>query len=151
MVKKNSIVFVLRGALAGASGGFSLLLLSALEYKLTLGYIPYPYLFIIQGFPLMLVVGTLAGGSVGGAISLLRIVTRREFGIIGRGVIGFVIILIALIAIWLVGLSRPEDPEKARFPREPVSWTRQVFNGVMIEIVLGVLPGLAAQPKRKLQ
>lgn len=145
----RSLTVILRGALAGALGGLILLLTTMVWYLVTLGGIPFAHLFIFQGLPLMLVVGALAGASVGGAVLLLRKVTGREFGPMGRGVIGFVTILIALVLIGLFGLSRPEDPDKRRFPRESVSWTRQVFNGVMIEIVLGVLPGLVAHPKRK--
>jgi len=140
---------ILRSALGGALGGFIMLLFSVFEYKLSLGYIPYPYLFVIPGLPLVLLVGVLAGALVGGAILLARTMAGREFGPILRGVIGFVIILIALLVIGLYGLSRPQDPEKSRFPREPVSWTRQAVNGVMIGLLFGSLPGLIAQPRGK--
>ncbi|MEK6334025.1 MAG: hypothetical protein AABM67_03690 [Acidobacteriota bacterium] len=144
----SPVAVILRGALGGVLGGGSLLLISVFEYMLSLGYVPYPYLFIVPGLPLALALGALAGGVVAGVVLLSRIVAGREFGPIGRGAIGFVTILIALVVIGLYGLLRAEDPVKSRFPRESVSWARQAANGVVIGIVLGVLPGLMARPKR---
>src|SRR6266851_2793414 len=98
MVKIGSpIAVILRGALGGALGGFVLLLVLAIWYIVTLGGIPYAHLFIIPGLPLMLAIGVLAGVLVGGAILLARMVAGREFGPISRAVIGFVIIIIALL------------------------------------------------------
>src|SRR5438874_3012007 len=92
----NSIAVILRSALGGTLGGFFLLLLSVFEYKFSLGYIPYPQLFLIEGLPLALGVGALAGAAVGGGILILRTMTGKEFGFAGRAVVGFIIILIAL-------------------------------------------------------
>lgn len=103
------MAFVVRGALAGALGGLVIILASMVRYLVTLGGIPYAHLFIIQGLPLMLVVGALAGALVSGAILFLRLVTGREFGPVGRGVIGFVTILIVLVVIGLFGRLRPDD------------------------------------------
>jgi hypothetical protein len=148
MNTRSPVAVILRGALGGVLGGGSLLLISVFEYKLSLGYVPYPYLFIVPGLPLALALGALAGGVVAGVILLSRTLAGREFGLIGRAAIGFVTILVALVVIGLYGLSRPGDPVKSRFPREPVSWTRQAASGVLFGLVLGVLPGLMARPKR---
>ncbi len=129
--------------LGGALGGFILLLISVFAYKLTLGYLPYPHLFLIQGLPLALGLGGLIGAAVGTAIWTMALVTHREFGVIGRVVIGFVI---ALIIIALFTLLGTEDRGLAH---EPVSWTRQAINWMMVGIILGVLPGLMAGPKRR--
>ena len=145
MNKKSLFPFLGRGAAGGALGGFTILMATITWYLVTLGGIPYAYLFIFQGLPLALGVGILVGGFVGAIIWTLGQVKAREFSSVGRTVIGFVIVLVVVV---LFVALRPQDPEKLRFPREQVSWTQQAIKVVMLALVLGALPGVLAKPKR---
>ena len=118
-----------------------LLLISVFAYMFSLGYLPYPHLFLIQGLPLALSLGGLIGAAVGTAIWTMALVTHREFGVIGRVVIGFVIALI------IIGLFTLLGTEGRGLAHEPLSWTRQAINWMMVGIILGALPGLMARTK----
>jgi hypothetical protein len=133
-------MFPVRGALGGALGGFILLLISVL---FSIGHIAYPHLFVIQGLPLALGGGALVGAIVGTAIWMMQLITHTEFGAIGRAVVGFVI---ALIIIGLFSLIRTEDSGLAH---EPISWTQQAINWMMVGIILGALSGLMARAKHR--
>ena len=120
-----------------------MLLISVFAYELTLEYLPYPHLFLIQGLPLALGLGGLIGAAVGTTIWMMGLVAHRKFGAIGRVVIGFVIALIIIALFTLIGT------EDRGLAHEPVSWTRQAFNWIMVGIILGALPGLMARAKHR--
>jgi len=140
--KSGPLPFIARGALGGVPAGFITWLLAVLSDLLRLGYIPYPYLYILA-IPLALLLGVVVGAIVGTAIWILGVVTGREFGSIARAIIGFAI---ALIAIELFALIRPEQRGLAH---EPLSWTRHAINWLMTGIILGALPGLMASAKHR--
>src|SRR4051812_16934459 len=86
---------VWRGALGGIMGSIILLLLSALNYRLTLGYIPYSYLFIVAGLAVALPVGIMIGAIIGVVVRLLEFKTERSLGVVMRALAGGIIALIA--------------------------------------------------------
>lgn len=140
MKTRSPVAIILRGTFGGALGGFILLLISFLS---SIGRIAYPHLFIVPGLPLALLGGGLLGAVTGTAIWTMGLVMRREFGAIGRAVIGFVIALIIIGLFTLIGT------ENRGLAHEPVSWTRQAINWVTVGIILGALPGLIASAKHR--
>lgn len=134
---KTFMAVILRGALGGALGGFILLLISFFS---SIGHISYPHLYLVA-IPLSLLFGGVIGAIIGTAVWSLRLLSGRQFGLMGRGIIGFVTALIALV---LFAYIRPEEPG---FAHEPLSWTRHLMNWVVACLVLGVLPGLMASQK----
>lgn len=105
IVQRNPLPFVARGALGGAIVGFILILVSVITYKITLGYIPYAYLFIIPSLPMILGLPAVIGALIGTSIWILSVISGRTFGIAGRAIIGFVtaLILLSLYAYFLCG------------------------------------------------
>jgi len=130
---------ILRGALGGALGGFILLLISFFS---SIGHISYPHLYLLA-IPLSLFFGGVIGGIVGTAVWFLRLLSGRQFGLMGRGIIGFATALIALV---LFAYIRPEEPGLAH---EPLPWTRHAINWLMTGIILGAFPGLIAAPLKR--
>jgi hypothetical protein len=105
---------MLRGALGGALGGFVVWLIAMLADFLRLGYIPYPYLYV-SAIPLALLFGGVIGAIIGTTIWVLRRLTAREVGPVRRGIIGFVVALVA------VGMFAYVLPEERGSTREPLS------------------------------
>lgn len=132
---KSPVHFLARGAVGGALGGLLLLMISALQYKLTLGYVPYAHLFIIQGLPVALVAGAFIGGLVGGVIWILSAIMRRNFGVVLRSLIGFLLFFGVFL---LFVLLRAEGGSSGALKQ-------QALSGMMGSLFLGALPGAAAQ------
>ncbi|MEK6281682.1 MAG: hypothetical protein AABN95_15105 [Acidobacteriota bacterium] len=136
---KSFMVVIMRGALGGALGGFILLLISFFS---SIGHISYPHLYLFA-IPLSLLFGGVSGAIVGTAVWALCLSSGRQFGLVGRGIIGFVT---ALIAFALFAYIRPEQTDLGH---EPLSWARQAMNLVVACVVLGVLPGLMANQRTR--
>jgi uncharacterized membrane protein len=141
--KYNAVRVIARGALGGVIGGFILSFISVLYYVFGFAYMSYPHLLII-GLLLLIVTGALVGGLVGTAIWIFGVIMKRDFGSIGRAIIGFVTASVVIVGFVL---TRSED---AGFGREPASWSQQAIWWVVVGVILGVLPGLMTHSQRKL-
>ena len=130
---------ILRCALGGALGGFILLLISFFS---SIGHISYPHLYLLA-IPVSLLFGGVMGAIVGTSVWSLRRFSGRQFGLMGRGVIGFVT---ALVALLLFAYIRPEE---RGFSDQPLSWSRHLMNWVVACVALGVLPGLIASQRQE--
>jgi hypothetical protein len=139
--QRNPLPFVARGALGGAIVGFIMLLVSVITYKITLGYVPYAYLFIIPGLPMALGFGALVGVLIGTSVWILSVISGRTFGSAGRAIIGFVT---ALIIVSLYAYLHTEEPG---YYHATLTWTRKVFDWFLSGVLLGVLPGMMARQK----
>jgi hypothetical protein len=139
MVAKKIRGFILRAAFGGAIGGLLLLLISVMSYKIRLGYVPYPHLFIIQGIPMALFGGAIVGGVVGLIIWACSIKAARNLKAIVRAIIG---VGVVLIASWIISLfSHPDNGV------EPPDWKQQVISRLVLGVILGALPAIMARSK----
>src|SRR4051812_38363098 len=128
---------VWRGALGGIMGSIILLLLSALNYRLTLGYIPYSYLFIVAGVAVALPVGIMIGAIIGVVIRLLEFKTERSLGVVMRALAG---VIIALITSFGMSSSSAKN--------ERATLAGSIINSLPWMFTLGVLPGIMERRPR---
>ena len=140
MRMRSPLRFVARGAFGGALGSFAIFLASVFYYKLTLGYVPYAHLFIIQGLPLVLAAGALAGGLIGAAIWAASVTTNKDLSLPVRSLIGF--ILVFVFALIFALLARGEGS----LSRTQVVWWQPVINAFITGVLLGAVPGALSQP-----
>ena len=138
---RNPLPLVLRAALGGAIDGLIILTISVVQYKVTLGYVPYWPLFIYPGLPLALGVGTLIGVLVGISIWAATVITGRTFGMAVRAIIGVVSarVILSIYAFF--------HTEPAGYYQPIYTWTEQALLWVLTGVVFGLLPGILARYK----
>src|SRR4051812_7348766 len=118
--------------------------ISFVQYQITLGYVPYSYLFIVPGLPLALGIGALIGALIGLSIWSATLITGRTFGVVGRSVIGIVSAL-AVVGVYSVFHTEPQG-----YYRPIYSWTEHAIFWLVTGTILGLLPGIMAYDKSRL-
>jgi hypothetical protein len=124
--------------------GLIMLGISVVQYKVTLGHVPYSYLFIVPGLPLALGIGALIGALIGLSIWSATLITGRVFGLVGRIIIGIVSALV------IVGVYSLLHTEPRGYYQPTYSWTEHAIFWLVTGILLGVLPGIMAYDKSRL-
>jgi hypothetical protein len=141
MKYRNPLPVLTRAALGGVIVGLVMLIYSVVRYQLTLGYIPYPYLFIVPGLPMALGIGALVGALIGMSIWVVTVIRGRTYGIAGRAIIG---VVSALVIVTLYAFLHTEKPG---YYQPTYSWTEHAAFWFASGLVLGLLPGIMARDK----
>ena len=138
---RNPLPLLIRAACGGAIVGFIMLVVSIVRYKLSLGHVPYAYLFIIPGLPLALGIGALVGALIGTSIWIVSVISGRAFGIVGRALIG---VVSALVIVTVYDIVHTEEPG---YYHPTYSWVEQAVFWLLTGVILGLLPGIMARDK----